>query len=64
MELKAYTWYYGAEGRVWVVLAVLTKDPTNRKVWLLEQGKTEPTEHDFSLVEDLVVSGKIKPYIK
>lgn len=61
MELKEYTWYYGGEGRVWVVLAVIR---SKRTVWLLEQGKTEPTEHEFSVVEDLIVTGKIKPYTK
>jgi hypothetical protein len=63
-ELKPYTWYYNSEGRVWVIIAVLTKDVLNQTVWMLEKGKENPVEHPFAKVEDLILQGKIKRYIK
>jgi hypothetical protein len=64
MELKEYTWYYDTEGRTWVILAVLLKDVTNQKVWLLEVGKEQPVEHPFHIIEDLILKAKFKLYRK
>lgn len=64
MELKPYTWYYDTEGRTWVILAVLLKDVTNQKVWMLQVGKEEPAEHPFDIVEKLILDQKFKLYRK
>ncbi|MGY0037671.1 hypothetical protein [Pedobacter sp. NJ-S-72] len=62
--LNEYTWYYDEDGRIWMVLAVLLKDPLNQKVWLIEAGINEAKEHAFSRVANLILEGKLKPYVK
>jgi len=62
--LNEHTWYYDQDGRIWLVLAVLKKDPLNQKVWLIESGINEAKEHPFHKVEALILKGTLKPYVK